>query len=286
MLTAGRIEMAHFAAGVDGGDEGRHDPRDHRRPRGRGGACRRRCTARRRAFRSSPRKPSRPVACRRRAMRSSSSIPSTGHAPSSRAAPSSRSTSGSWSMAARCSALSMRRRSISSMQPLARMNRIEATIAVEAGASISPHCLLTRLATRQPDPAGARRLRQPLARLAEHRRVSAAATDRGKAQGELFAEVLSDRARRGGSLCPSRPNQRVGHRRRAGDPGRRGRQRDDARRPAARYGKRERATSIRISSPGRASRCCAARKRRGCRNKVTGGGPNGHTLAPLSAEGF
>ncbi len=110
-------------------------------------------------------------------------------------------------------------------------------------------------------PKGARRLRQPLARRREHRRIPEAVAHRGKAQGELVAEVLPHRARRSRSLRAARRDERVGHGRRAGHSERRRRQRHHARRQAA--GVREGANAVRqpaSSSPGRASHCRSARK--------------------------
>ena len=154
-------------------------------------------------------------------------------------------------------------------------------------ASHLDNCALTRLATRAARSAGARCFRQPLARIADHRRIPAAAADRGEAQGELVAEVLSDRARRSRPLRASRADERVGHRCRPSDSRGRRRQRDDARRAAADSTARGTpATPTRISSPGRGSRCCAPRDAAGAAIRSQRGGPNGHTFATLCAEGF
>ena len=66
VLAAGRIEMAPLRRRRRGRDEGRHDAGHHRRPRGGGGADAKGCIAPRRASRSSPRKRWRRAACRRR----------------------------------------------------------------------------------------------------------------------------------------------------------------------------------------------------------------------------
>ena len=136
---------------------------------------------------------------------------------------------------------------------------VEAQISVDAKGIASGRLRADAPGNARARSAGARRFRQPLARIADHRRIPAAPADRGEAQGELVAEVLSDRARRSRPLCASRADERMGHRCRPSDSRGRRRQRDDARRAAARStARRTPATPTHISSPGRASRCCAS----------------------------
>ena len=98
-----------------------------------------------------------------------------------------------------------------SMRRSVREHAIEAKIAPGDAATLDePRA--AAVAHARAGPACARRLRQPLARRGEHGCLPEALRDCGEAQGELVAEVLPHRARRGRSLCAARCRRASGTR--------------------------------------------------------------------------
>ena len=267
-------------------DQGRHHARHHRRPRGRGGAAR--GAERRRSGRPGDRGGGGGgwAHARDRRAASFSSIRSTARAPSSAIAPNSRSTSGLIEDGSPVFGIIYAPALSLLYATLDREHAVEATIAPGDAATLDG-LELKPLHGREPDLNALVAFASRSHAAESDGCLPEALRDCGETQGELVAEVLSDRARRGRPLCAARADQRVGYRRRTGDPRRRRWQRDDASTASRSLTARR---DARFANPQfvawGAQPLLGAKPRQIRHNRATPVSRIGHTFVTLCVEGF